>query len=447
MTAIERRFRLHGRVPARLALALWVFFLAAAPVVAASLRVEIEPNSLQDPAKPMSIEVGGVPAGTVVRLQVLQDCDGDNQPDLQGKGSCKNPLYERDSTKAGGGDTVSDRLDFPALARAGQPLPVDKTLWLRAYRPGSPEVGAAMFSFVQDPCNLLQSVLGLFGLGPCGPGVAQAARHHRGAVAPPALLEVRRIDVRAQNPEPVVVPRTQGATGVAWADRDTFLVTIGESLPTPAPPAEEKPAAPPARLAPGLWRLLLSGGEPRLLWAHPAGDVQQVAAPLSLPGGRIAFVRQSPGDEAAAGEDPVAMLSVWDQGKVDAGRDLALPYKIHQLLASDSRGESLLALTLGSAGGRPAFLRIDLKSRTVVHLGYDSRLYQAAFLSPAGPEAAVAFEDNTGQKGWELALVGENGQLLKSLQSRAEDDLRPAWRPGGGELAYLGEVARHEVRP
>src|SRR4051794_21285628 len=59
--------------------------------------LEVIPNAIQDPAKPMKIRVAGIARGEALHLQVLQDCNGDDRPDLQGKEGCKSPLYEWDS--------------------------------------------------------------------------------------------------------------------------------------------------------------------------------------------------------------------------------------------------------------------------------------------------------------------------------------------------------------
>src|SRR5688500_13690441 len=76
--------------------------------------LEVEPNAIQDLAQPMAIRVAGIPRGESVRLQVLQDCNDDNRPDLQGTAVCKSPLHEWDSAPADA-EGVSDRLDFQAL--------------------------------------------------------------------------------------------------------------------------------------------------------------------------------------------------------------------------------------------------------------------------------------------------------------------------------------------
>src|SRR5690349_11614855 len=94
------------------------FLLAAAPSdPGPPAWVEVDPNAIQSVGQPMQIDVGGIPQGQVVSLQILQDCNGDHRPDLRGQGACKSPLFARDSRRAGTRNRVEDALDFVALAR------------------------------------------------------------------------------------------------------------------------------------------------------------------------------------------------------------------------------------------------------------------------------------------------------------------------------------------
>jgi hypothetical protein len=385
--------------------------------------LEVEPNAIQDPAQPMVVRVAGIPRGESAHLQVLQDCDGDDRPDLQGTAGCRSPLREWDSAPAGA-EGVDDRLDFQSLRARGVELPVDRRLWLRASRRGSSQALYALFGLVKDPCSLWQSLLATFQRSSCRLGLPQALLKHRGARAGKSnLYEVRRLDLGTKPFRPLAVPGTRGATGLSWLDERTLFVTVA-------------PAAGASRLL----RIPLSGGDPEVLWQVPAGDARRAAAPLTLPGGRVAFVRQTPGATSA-------LLSVWENGSVDPTRDVELPASIHQLAAADSAGTEILALTLGAGENRPAFLKIDLTTRRVENLGFHPALYQAVFSSPKGDRAIVAFEDNSGQSGWDLALVDAAGKLLEDVQSRPEDDLLPVWQPGGGGLAFVAEVEADTVRP
>lgn len=402
------------------------FLLIALPAVGQSrdpgppAGLEVEPNAIQDPAKPMAIRVTGIPDGESAQLQVLQDCNGDDRPDLQGTAGCTSPLHQWDSPLAAKGKGVSDRLDFQALRLKGIEFPENHSLWLRASRKGSSQALYALFGLVKDPCQLWRSLLDTFKSGPCRLGrLSQALLQHRGATSlkKSDRFEVRRLDLGKEPFRPIAVPGTQGATGVAWVFNDpTLLVTVA-------------PAAGPSRLL----RVPLSGRNAEILWEVPSGETRVATAPLALPGDRAAFVRQEQGASSA-------VLSVWEKGQVDPARDLELPGSIHQLVAADSEGKEILALTLGAGESQPAFLRIDLVARSVVNVGFDPALYRAIFSSPKGNNAIVAFVDNSGQNGWDLALVDGAGKLLKDVQTRPEDDLLPAWKPSGGGLAFLAEV-------
>ncbi len=377
--------------------------------------LEIEPNAIQDPAKPMAIRAK-IPLGESIHFQVLQDCSGDGRPDLQERAGCVNPLYEWDSAPADA-KGVSDRLDFQALSAKGRPLPEGRQLWLRASRKGSSQALYALFGLVKEPCSLWQSLLATFQRSPCRLGLVQGLLRHRGATAwKDGRYEVQRVDPGAKLLRPMTIGGTQGATGLAWLDNQTLLVTV-------------MPSVGHARLL----RVPVSGGCTEILWEAPCGDTRFVTAPIALPGGRIAFVRQE-------GSASSSLLSVWEKGKIDPDRDLVLPGSIHQLVAADPKGREILALTLGTEENQPAFLRIDLVARSVENLGFHPALYQAVFSSPQGDSSIIAFEDNSGQAGWDLVLVNAAGKLDKKVQSRPEDDLLPAWQPNGSGLAFLAEI-------
>ena len=414
--------------------------LAAAILIAAAQAsdpgppawVEVDPNAIQNAAQPMQIDVGGIPQGQVVTLQILQDCNGDHRPDLRGQGDCKSPLVARDSSKAGSRNRVEDSLDFIALEKSGTSLPRNRALWLRASRPGSQQGVLTLFGLVDDPCTLWQATLEVFRLGACSKsGVAQALRRHRGPLGfEEKTFEVRRLDPAGDAP-PVAIAGTRGATGVAWLNAQTLVVTATE--------AGSK-----------LLRVPLQG-EPTVLWKDSGQDGLSAAAPLALPGGlpgeKIAFVRQRlPGQESAEGR-PVAFLSLWDQGKINPARDIVLPFRIQQLLASSPDGRQILALSLGIGENLPSFLQIDLAERTVQNLGYSPTLYQVAFRSPKAGASVVSFEDVATDHGWDLVLADDKGRLLKDLQARKQDDILPAWQPDGKNLAYLAEVEPKEKKP
>ena len=390
--------------------------------------VEVDPNAIQKADQPMQVNVGGIPQGQTVTLQILQDCNGDHRPDLRGQGDCKSPLVARDSSKAGARNMVEDSLDFVALEKSGASLPRNRALWLRASRPGSQQGVLTLFGLVDDPCTLWQATLEVFRLGACSKSaVAQALRRHRGPLGfEEKTFEVRRLDPAGDAP-PVSIAGTRGATGVAWLNARTLVVTAAE--------AGSK-----------LLRVPLEG-EPTVLWKDPAQDGLSAAAPLALPGDKIAFVRQRPpGQESAEGR-PVAFLSLWAKGKIDPARDIGLPFRIQQLLRSSPDGRQILALSLGIGENLPSFLQIDLAERTVQNLGYSNTLYQVAFRSPRTEASVVSFEDVSTDQGWDLVLADDKGRLLKDLQARKQDDILPAWQPDGKSLAYLAEVEAKGKKP
>ncbi|HEX4961294.1 MAG TPA: hypothetical protein VF173_10685 [Thermoanaerobaculia bacterium] len=417
------------RTPLILLIAFTLLAAAQAPDPGPPAWVEVDPNAIEKADQPMQINVGGIPQGQRVTLQILQDCNGDHRPDLQGQGDCKSPLYARDSSKADSQNRVEDYLDFAALEKSGTSLPRNRALWLRASRPGSRQGVLSLFGLVDDPCTLWQSTLEVFHLGACSKSaVAQALRHHRGPLGfEEKTFEVRRLDPASDAP-PVSVAGTRGATGVAWLSAQTLVVTATE--------AGSK-----------LLRVPLQG-EPTVLWKDPAPDGLSPAAPLALPGGKIAFVRQRPPGQEAADGRPEAVLSLWAGGKIDPAHDVVLPFRIQQLLTSSPDGRQILALSLGIGENLPSFLQIDLAERTVQNLGYSNNLYQVAFRSPKASASVVSFEDVSTDQGWDLVLADDKGHFLKDLQPRKKkDDILPAWQPDGKSIAYLAEVEPKEKKP
>jgi hypothetical protein len=402
---------------------------AQAPDPGPPAWVEVDPNAIENVDQPMQINVGGIPQGQTVTLQILQDCNGDHRPDLQGQGDCKSPLYARDSSKAGPRNRVEDYLDFAALEKSGALLPRNRALWLRASRPGSKQGVLSLFGLVDDPCTLWQATLEVFHLGACGKSaVAQALRRHRGPLGfEEKTFEVRRLDPAGAAP-PVSIAGTRGATGVAWLNEQTLVVTATDS-------------------GSKLLRVPLQG-EPTVLWRDPAPDGLSAAAPLALPGGKIAFVRQRPPGQESADGRPEAVLSLWAGGKIDPAHDVVLPFRIQQLLKSSADGRQILALSLGIGENLPSFLQIDLAERTVQSLGYSNALYQVAFRSPKAGVSVVSFEDVSTDQGWDLVLADDKGHLIKDLQARKKkDDILPVWQPDGKSIAFLAEVESKEKKP
>lgn len=396
------------------------------------LRVEVEPNALQvsDQGKlaPMTIEVRGVEPGHSVRIEVLRDVDGVPRRE--------SPVDAWESLAADAQGVVRDKLDFEAK---DWELPKNAGLWLRVSRsPDDPGAGLALFGLVENPCTLWPTLVDAFLGGECDPGLVQALRWHRGpAGLEDVTFEVRRLALTGpdgEEPETVQVPSTLGATGVAWDGDDALVVTR-------APTSRDKGGA---DVVAGLYRIPLDG-EPRLLWKPE--DALMPAAPFVLGCGRIAFVRQALTGEPQEDQDAAVHLSIWDYGTVvDV---LTLPYRIHQILASDAGGHRLLALTLGVRSNRPQLLVLRLGEKPSVEVvGYHHALYQAALRAPGGDVSAIAFEDNSGRWGWDVVLVDRSGEWVRDLVRRKKkDDLMPVWRPDGKEIAYLAEVSRFEGLP
>ncbi len=415
-------------------------------------RVELKPNALQrmrDCKLPvMDVEVRGITPGQPVHIEILRDCNADRRPDLKSDTDCcKSPIASWDSEPANDLGQVRAEIDF--ATRKGT-LPENVGLWVRVTRiPNDGLADLAPFGLLQNPCDLWTSLVDTFFGGDCDPGLTRALWPHRGPDDLEAVIfEVRRLKMdpvpgAAELPETLEVPGTLGATGVAWMDNATLIVTRGSS------PSEgfsvigqEKP------VAAGLYRIPL-GGEPALLWRSEAGDVLPTA-PLALPGGRIAFVRQSLAPEPleTVGHDAptTAILSIWKDGSLEP-REVPLPYHIQQLLKADDDGRQILALTLGFRSSRPLFLHIDLRGAepSVEAVGYDHSLYLAALRAPGGQVSVIAIDDVSGRFGWDLSLIRPGDEIPQHLVHRkGRHDLMPAWRPDGKELAYLAEVSRME---
>ena len=390
-------------------------------------RLAIEPNAILKPDEPLTIEVEGVPRGERLELRVLQDCDSDGRPEEQSQAKCRNPLFAGKSREAGQDNTVRDALDFVELRQQGHDFPADRTLWLRVSRPKSESFLQARFGFVEKPCSLFRTVAETFLGGVCDPGLPQVLRRHRQpSDLVDAVFEVRLLAIEPEAAAPTPVAGTRGASGVAWIDRETLLVTAAGT-------------AGEGRLGAGLYRFGLGeDARPERLWSPAAGEWPP-AAPLALGPGRFAFVRQAPGPQSPGAPAEVARLNVWHRDKLAI--ELPLPYKIHQLIAGDARGLSVLALTLGVADNRPSFLVVDLERRTVTDIGFHNDLYQSAMRRPGGELSAVAFENAYGGYGWQLALANRGGEMVRDLQKRdGLHDLLPAWRPEHTELAFLAQV-------
>ncbi len=385
-------------------------------------RLEIMPNAIQKRDVPMQVTVAGLDPLERVEFSILRDC---------ATSGCKQ-IFELPSETADRHGVLRTFLDFRVIEWE---IPTNTVLWLRARRSAG-GFRDVRFGLVDNPCSLWGTMVdGFFG-GRCDPHLVQALSGSRSQAEVAALpFEVRRLAMaeNSGDAEPVAVPGTEGATGVAWLGAETLIATVV------LPAAEEGSRVRPSRLL----RLDRDGGKPEVLWS----DQQEwlATAPLVLAAEplRIAFVRQRLADDDDDREDEHevrARLCFWQDGQLTKGPELAYP--IHRLVGVDQASKSLLALTLGEHGVRPAFLLIDLANGEVQYEGFHPALYHAAMRSPAANLAAIAIEDNSGQTGWDLLLMNEHGTRIRDLQARPEHDLLPTWRPDGQEIAYLAEVPK-----
>lgn len=379
-------------------------------------RLAVEPNAILRLDDPLTITVDGVEPGNSVLLEVFDDC-------LDTPADCPR-IFHRTSAEADEG-VVKDVLLYKELVDAGAASPEGRRLWLRVSLPGSDRYRQAMFGYGVSECSLFDVIFDAFTLGECNPRLLQVLRDHR----QPSELVDNLFEVRAlgldPGDEPVPVPGTRGAGGVAWLDGETLLVTaagLGAD----------------ATLAAGLYRVPVDGSaEPKRLWAPGAGEAPPTA-PTALPAGRIAFVVQAHGPQKADDPDPVAWLVVLG-GQAEEAR-IPLSHRMHQILAVDPGGTRLLMLSLGVGDNHPTLVSVDLATETVVPVGFSNALYEAAMRGPDGRLALVAFENTFGGRGWEIVLTCE-GHLVRPLVKRNRvNDLAPSWRPSGVGLAYLAQV-------
>jgi hypothetical protein len=391
--------------------------------------VEITPNAIEKPDRPMKIAIRGAPRQKL-HLLVLRNCDNDwLTPEIASRGDCDPRVWTR-SIDLDDRGRWSERWQMTEVPTTlyGQPL------WLRVSpnQDGRWPYGDAMFTVVSEPCSVWDTFVGLFSDSECQADVQSTLRPQMGDndERPAVALEVRRL---ARDPatgtwaRPAPVPGTRGATGAAWASARSLLVTLGrvenDALAT---------GGGPSKLAqPGLYRIEVASGRRELLVS--SGDGEILAAPFAVRPGYMVFVRE----RVVAGDDgTVASLAVWKRGRVI--REIPLRQTIHQILAADPTRPSVLAYSRWQ--GVPALLRIDLDTGAVTHLGFPAQLFHAVTRAPGGTHAVVAIQDNAGYNGWDLILVDGKGHLAEELIVGPGEDLMPAWRPGGTEITYLGQA-------
>jgi hypothetical protein len=398
--------------------------------------VEITPNAIEKPREPMEIAIQGAPRQTLY-LFILRNCDNDwNTPEIIPRGGCDPRILSRPIELDDRGHWNERKLMTAVPASL-----YGQKLWIRVSPnpDGRWPYGDAMFTMVSEPCSVWDTVVELFSDDRCQADIQKTLRPQMGGSdeRPAVAMEVRRL---VRDPatgawsKPERVPGTRGATGVAWADAQTLLVTVGRVEEDAAAAVDELPRA--AR--PGLYRMDAASGKGELLLS--AGDEEILAAPFAVRTDYIVFVRE----RVVAGRDgTVATLAVRSRGRIL--REIPLRRTVHQILAADAGKRSVLAYSRWH--GVPALLRIDLRTGAVTHLGLAEQLFHAVMRAPGGSQAAVALEDNAGYNGWDLILVDEKGHLAEELAVGPGEDLMPAWRPERMELVYLGQAERAKEGP
>lgn len=391
--------------------------------------VRITPNAIQQRDEPMLIDLAGAP-GQTLHLFILRDCDGNAAtPELQGVQGCVTPLHKQmvvlDET---GRRQVELRFD------KNPHFPSHLNLWLRASSvpAGDRAYQDAIFGLMDEPCSLWATVISAFGLGRCSSGLGEAFGPQRSYddQRPAVALEARRLVIPpAGSPAgpPVSVPGTRGATGVAWLDSGTLLVTVGTSEQDIMAVDDDAPAP----VLPGLYRVDVATGKGQRLVQPREGET--LTAPFALGRDAIVFVRES---VFVRSDGSVATLAVLRGDRIT--REIPLRRSIHQILAADASGRSVLAYSRWQ--GIPILLQIDLLTGSVVDLGFPPQIFHAAMHMPGSRQAVMALEDNAGYNGWDLVLVDGSGLLAQELAVGPSEDLMPAWRPGHGEIVYLGQA-------
>jgi hypothetical protein len=406
---------------------------AAAPVALAQKvprapDVRITPNAIQQRHVPMLIDLVG-PPGQTLYLFILRDCDGNAAtPELQGSKGCDTPLHKQvfvlDAT---GRRQVELRFD------KNPHLPGNQNLWLRvsSVPAGDRAYQDAVFGLADEACSVWTTFVSAFGLGNCSSGLGEAFGPQRSYddQRPAVALEARRLVIPSGGAPvggAVSVPGTRGATGVAWLDAGTLLVTVGTSEDIVT--AEDTTPEP---VPPGLYRIDVATGKQERLAAPAEGET--LTAPFAVGRGTMAFVRES---VIVRPDGTVATLVISRGGPIT--REIPLRRSIHQILAMDPRGQSVLAYSRWQ--GTPSLLQIDIGTGAVVDLGFPPQLFHAVMRMPGSSQAVVALEDNAGYNGWDIILVDGSGHLAQELAVGPSEDLMPAWRPGRREIVYLGQA-------
>ncbi len=418
------------------AVAVVLCWARASHAQVSSPTIRITPNAIQDPDKSMEVVVAGE-VGQILHLTVLLDCSGNrNIPDLAptsgqgGQGSCQSVW--RGTIKVG------QRRVGKATYRLSEIIPKEfheQRLWLRVSdrAGGHGTHGDAVFTVIGKPCTVWKTLVDWFSDNGCPAEVGDAIRldRSRSGALPKVLFEVRRI-IRAGASgawgKAVSVPGTRAATGVAWDGPNHLLVTIGRIDTTSVIVPDDAPE--PA--APGLYRIALTDGAATPLVRARKGE--RLSAPFPVGDDCVAFLREHAGSSEEHGID--ADLMIWRDGKVI--REIPLRQSLHQILAVNVKQGRILAYSRWR--GIPSLVSINFHTRSITQLGFPAELYHAVMRAPGGGHAVLAFEDASGQTGWDMALFDDKGEWVEDIEVGDREDLMPSWRPIGTELVYLGQV-------
>lgn len=397
--------------------------------------VEIMPNAIETPDEPMEIAIHGAP-GQKLYLFILRNCDNDwNTPEVAPRPGCDPRISTRQiELNANGQWREHKRIAEVPADLYGQKL------WLRvSLNPdGRWPYGDAMFTMVSELCSVWDTVIHLFTHNPCETDIQATLlpQRHHDENRPAVLLEARILtDALAINQwrQPKPVPSTRGATGVAWADANTLLVTVGH-MGTHSTP-QGKRSSRTSLLAPGLYRINTVTNRRKRLARAAEGEI--LTAPYAVSPEVIVFVRE----RAMVPEGgTVATLAVWKRGRVL--NEFPLRYTVHQILGSSS--DRMRVLVYSRWNGIPTLLQIDLNTGAVTNFSFVPQLFHAAMRAPGSDKAAIAVHDNAGHDGWDIILTSGNGTLIKDLIVGPGDDLMPAWHPAGNKFAFLGQAEERE---
>ena len=403
---------------------LLICFSGVTPVFgsgAESLRLEITPNSVQDPAVPMVVHLGLVPGAVKAELRIHLPCPG-------GAFSGPGPLGEECSPASSvhpliigsGRQSLETRIDFAQLPQ----IPRDRLLWLRAVveiegaqRPIRQDVA---FSVDSKECGVIRTLLADFFPGRrCRPDVVSALANNwsERQEAPRGTAAWMRFGDEGQIVERSTLSDIDGATGVVFMDQERLLVSRVPDVKKLLRPEDGKP---------GLFVVSLSGLDVTRIYDAAPGTTP--LAPCRSDDGRLLFVSYQ-GDETL---DPATgTLHILDAAGTTVA-ERAAPPSIYRCLAA--RGEQALFVTREEEG--PGLVLIDLASGTVSPLPWSDALYHAALVTAIDGRSVIEVEDLAGEAGFDLFLLAGQEERRR-LTSSSRDEFLPVPSPDGRTVAYL----------